>query len=333
MNRSTHTALVTGANSGLGFEAAAQLAEAGWGTVILACRSLDKAAGAKAALAERTGKDPFETLAVDTSEAASAHAACDELKRRGARIDLLLLNAGASGKDAAFNSDGVEITYASTLVGHHILALRAALDGLLSPHARIVIAGSEGARSNMPGMKVHDVAAIADEAFGGDRAAAIEALMRLEVPAQKKFNNMGEYVTAKLIVAWWAAATARRLPTGITVNAVSPGSAPGTGFVRDAPAAMRLLMVPLMKLFGSLMGMAGSTEEAAKRYLDAADRADDDTGHFYATAHRKKLVGPVGRQTWPEFFTDEASQEAALAALEKVTGVAWPADAQARASA
>ena len=34
------TALVTGANSGIGFEAAAQLAEAGWGKVIVACRTI-----------------------------------------------------------------------------------------------------------------------------------------------------------------------------------------------------------------------------------------------------------------------------------------------------
>ena len=45
------TALVTGANSGLGFEAAAQLAEAGYARVILACRTLAKAEGARRALA------------------------------------------------------------------------------------------------------------------------------------------------------------------------------------------------------------------------------------------------------------------------------------------
>ena len=44
-----NTALVTGANSGLGFEAAAQLAEAGYGRVILACRTLEKAETARQA--------------------------------------------------------------------------------------------------------------------------------------------------------------------------------------------------------------------------------------------------------------------------------------------
>ncbi len=323
-NYSVKTALVTGANSGLGFEAAAQLAEAGWGKVILACRSEDKAEAARARLIERTGKDPFSGLAVDTAEVASARAACDRLQERSERIDFLLLNAGASGKDQQYNSDGVEITYASTLIGHHVLTMRALEGGLLSAKARIVIAGSEGARGNMPGMPIHDIKEIATDRFSGDLVAAIEALCRLEVPSQAKFNNMQEYVTAKLLVAWWAAALARRLPAGMTANAVSPGAALATSFGRDANAMMRLLMMPIMKLIGPFMGMAGPIESAARRYLEAADFADDQTGHFYATAHRKKLVGPMGIQTWPAYFTDTPSQEAGFAAIVKLTGVGFP---------
>ncbi len=60
------------------------------------------------------------------------------------------------------------------------------------------------------------------------------------------------------------------------------------------------------------------------RYLDAADRRDDETGHFYATADRKKLVGPVGIQTWPEYFIDEPSQEAGFEAVVNLTGVGFP---------
>jgi NAD(P)-dependent dehydrogenase (short-subunit alcohol dehydrogenase family) len=327
MSRSEKTALVTGANSGLGFEAAAQLADDGWGRVILACRSVEKAETARTQLVERTGKDPFAVLAVDTSEAASAKAAAEELHERGEQIDFLLLNAGASGKDPSFNSDGIETTYASTLVGHHVLTMGALDHGLLTPNARIVIAGSEGARGNMPGMSVHDIGEIADKSFGGDRVAAIEALMKVEAPEQEKFVNMDEYVTAKLIVAWWAAALARKLPAGMTVNAVSPGANVATSFGRDAPAAMRLIMMPAMKLVGPVMGMNGSIDKGARRYLDAAEYTDDDTGHFYATAKRKKLVGPVGVQTWPEYFTDEDAQEAGFDAVVAVTGVDLPANA------
>ncbi|MFT7622437.1 MAG: NAD(P)-dependent dehydrogenase (short-subunit alcohol dehydrogenase family) [Myxococcota bacterium] len=321
MSKSNKTALVTGANSGLGFEAAAQLASDGWGTVILACRSVAKAEAAAAALTERTGKSVWQALAIDTSEVGSANAAADQLKERGVRIDFLLLNAGASGETARFNSAKQEITYASTLVGHHVLTMRALSDGLLASNARIVIAGSEGARGTIPGMPLHDISQIAKDSYDGDRVATIAALMKLETPGQKKFVNMGEYVTAKLIVAWWVAGLSSRLPAGTTVNAMSPGAAVGTSFGRNAPAAMRYIMMPMMKLLGPLLGMNGPTDKAARRYLDAAEFGDEINGQFWATAHEKKLVGPIGVQTSPAVFLDSTGHKAAFDAMVQVTGV------------
>ncbi len=326
-SKADKTVLVTGANSGVGFEAAAQLAEAGWGTVILACRSEAKGEAARKQLIERVGKDVFVTLVIDTAEVTSAHAAAEELMARGTFIDGLVLNAGASSADPRFNSDEVELTYASTLVGHHVLTLRLLQAGLLAEHARIIIAGSEGARGDLPGMKVHDIAALAEASFGGDMASAIVALSKLEV--QDKFVNMNEYVTAKLVVAWWASALARKLPEGMTVNAVSPGSAPGSNFVRGASFGMKV-MVTFMKALGPLLGMAGSLEPAARRYVDALNLGDDDTGHFYATAHPKKLVGPMGRQESPSFFADRKGHDAAFEALVRLTKVDAPMHAAAQ---
>ena len=98
----TKTALVTGANSGLGFEAAAQLAEAGYGRVILACRTLEKAEGAERQLAERVGTDPFETIAVDLSSIGSAEAASRQLIERGK------LNRRAFAECGAYCGEHVE---------------------------------------------------------------------------------------------------------------------------------------------------------------------------------------------------------------------------------
>lgn len=316
------TVLITGSNSGIGFEAAAQLAEAGWGNVILACRTEEKAEAARKLLVDRTGRDPFKVLAIDTSEVDSAVAASDKLLEDDIHIDFLLLNAGATGATPVFNSDGVEITWASNLVGHHVLAMRLLGDGLLTPSARIVIAGSEGARGTVPGMKVHDVEAVANDHHDGDRVAAIEALAKVRGPYS--FNSNNEYVSSKMVVAWWAAALSRKLPAGMTVNAVSPGSVPGTNFARNASWMVRLLMVPMMKIVGPLMGMAGSIESAAARYVVAADFGDDETGHFYASENRKKLVGPMVIQTWPEYFTDLTSQEAGFQAVVNLTKVPFP---------
>lgn len=322
------TVLITGANSGVGLEAAALLAEAGWGKVILACRTTQKAEAARAALVERTGKDPFTTLAIDTSERGSARSATDELARRGVSIDALVLNAGASGVEPQLNSSGIEITWASTLVGHHVLTLGLLERGLLSSDARIIIAGSEGARGNVPGMKLHDIPKLAEERFGGDQSKAIAALARQEV--QGSFQHMDEYVTAKLVVAWWAAALSRRLPRGMSINAVSPGSAPASNFGRSVGFGMTMMMVMMMmKLVGPLFGMAGSLKVAAQRYVDALEFDGDVTGHFFATAHRRKLVGPMDRQTWPERFADHDSQEAAFEAISELTATPYPAQAAA----
>lgn len=317
------TALVTGANSGLGLEAAAQLAEDGWGRVILACRTLGKANAARTKLVKRVGSDPFQILGIDTSEVGSADSAVADLRALGGTIDFLLLNAGASSKEPSYNADRVETTYASTLIGHHVLTMGALEHHLLCPDARIVIAGSEGARGNLPGMKVHDIAKIADEQFDGDRSAAISALARISLDEQKPFDNMNECVTAKTVVAWWAAALSRRLPNGMTVNAVSPGSNAGTSFARDMSRPMKL-MVGAMKTFGSLLGINMSVDKGARRYLDAADFGTDDTGHFFASEHKRKAVGPMAVQTWPDYFTDEESQEAALDAIVHLTGVEAP---------
>ena len=88
------TALVTGANSGIGFETVYQLASTGFSKVILACRTLEKGEEARKLLIERGSKDIFETLAVDVSEIESALIASDGLISKGHKIDLLILNAG-----------------------------------------------------------------------------------------------------------------------------------------------------------------------------------------------------------------------------------------------
>jgi len=320
-SRANQTVLVTGANSGVGFEAAAQLAEAGWGTVVLACRTEAKAEAAREQLVARVGKNVFVTLAIDTSEVASANAAADELEARGTFIDGLVLNAGASGAKPHYNHDGVEVTWASTLVGHHVLTMRLWAAGLLGDGARIIIAGSEGARGNLPGSKLLDIEGIAEAQFGGDMAAAIVALSKTAV--QSEFANMREYVTAKLVVAWWAGALARHLPAGMTVNAVSPGSAPSSNFGRSAGGSMRLMMGAL-KLIGPWIGMAASLEDAARRYVDALEFGPDETGLFFATAHPKRVAGPMGRQDSPAFFASRKGQEAAFEALVRLTRIGAP---------
>ena len=304
------TALVTGASSGLGFEAAAQLGERGYKTVIVTARNEAKASATQDGLTARTGLDIFETLVLDNDRLASVEEAANELARRGEKIDVLILNAGvAPNKDLVKTEDGLEATVSSTLVGHHLLTARLMEKGLLGSQARIVIAGSEAARGDVPTFHPADIAEFAAEHFEDDLEAAIEALIRMDTPAV--YDPSDVYATAKMFVAWWAAELARRLPAGMTVNAVSPGSTPGTDIVRNAPFYMKYIMLPILKL---IPGMAHSVEEGGGRYLEAIDYDNDVSGGFYASKP-KKMTGPLVR-----IQMDHLDNRAGQAALWSVTG-------------
>ena len=82
-----------------------------------------------------------------------------------------------------------------------------------------------------------DVAAFAAKHHQGDPTAAVEALVRSG--PNVKYEPNRAYADAKLIIAWWIAALARRLPSGMAVYAVSPGSAPDTKAVRNVGPALK----------------------------------------------------------------------------------------------
>ena len=237
-----------------------------------------------------------------------------ELVKRGRPVDFLLLNAGmVPGKKRVLTAAGVEAAQAP-LIGHHQLTAGLLRANLLSPNARIVIAGAEPARGDVPMFSYTDVAALAAKHHQGDRTAAVEALMRNG--PNVKYEPNRTYADAKLIIAWWAAALARRLPSGMAVYAVSPGSAPDTKAVRNAGPALKWLIIPIVNL---IPGMSQTPETAARRYLQASEFGTDVSGQFFASAP-KKLTGPIEAMRHPHLH-DRANQEAAWQAVVKVSGV------------
>ncbi|MCH8906705.1 MAG: SDR family NAD(P)-dependent oxidoreductase [Candidatus Heimdallarchaeota archaeon] len=296
-------ALVTGANSGIGFETAARLANEGFGKVILAVRSVEKGKVATTRLLKRVDKDVFEILVMDTSDSAKVHEAADQLEEIGSKIDLLILNAGMTPKKPnTLNDEGIEMTFASHIVGHHILTMRLLAADLLTSTARIVIASSEGSLGGAFGMKVADFDTIANEHFDGSLDKTMDAIMRYQAPYEGK--TMDIYVTTKTFSNWWAAVMSRKLPEGMVVNAISPGSVPATNYVKNAPFMMRRFLVPMMKYIGKYMGMAWKVEEGANRYYEAGHFEDDNTGHFYASKPGK-FTGPMEIQDKEHFLNKE----------------------------
>jgi NAD(P)-dependent dehydrogenase (short-subunit alcohol dehydrogenase family) len=326
LSDNTHrTALVTGASSGLGFEAAAQLAEAGYERVIITARTDAKADEAQAHLRSRTGGDPFETLTIDLDDHGSIAAAVETLAALGGKIDLLLLNAGiAPTKGVTRTAEGIEAIVAATLTGHHLLTMRLLGADLLSAEARIIMAGSEAARGDVPMFEPMDIDALATESFDGDREAAIGAVMRMDPPLE--YHGGNQYATVKMFAVWWAAELAEKLPPGMTVNVVSPGSTPDTNAVRNASFMMKRVMLPVLKI---VPGMSHTVETGAGRYLEAADFGPEQTGKFYASKP-KKMTGPLHEIQLDDSDLDGHDNVANRQALWNVTsevsgGVEYPA--------
>jgi len=307
-------ALVTGATSGLGYAAARLLAGEGWHEIIVTGRSLAGAQQAAAQLAAENKTAIFTPLELDLNDPVNVHSAVAALVKQGRPVDFLLLNAGlVPFKQRVLTATGVEASQAP-LIGHHQLTVGLLHANLVSPNARIVIAGAEPARGGVPMFKYTDLPEFAAQYHQGNRTAAVEALIRNGPNVKYVPNNT--YADAKLIIAWWTAALARRLPAGMAVYAVSPGGATATRVVRSAGPMLKYLFIPIVNL---IPGMNQTPETAAGRYIQASEFGTDVSGQFFASA-KGKFSGPMEVQRQPHLH-DRASQEAAWQAVVKVSGV------------
>ncbi|WP_308220556.1 SDR family NAD(P)-dependent oxidoreductase [Humibacter sp. RRB41] len=144
------TAVVTGANSGIGFFTAAALASAG-AHVVLACRNAERADAAARAIHARSAADGVaastEVLLLDTSSRASVAAAASQLADRD-RLDIVVANAGAvhPPRHREVTVDGDELVLGTNVLGH--FALLAGIMPALrrTPGARVVSLGSMATR-------------------------------------------------------------------------------------------------------------------------------------------------------------------------------------------
>ncbi len=147
---SGRTAVVTGANSGLGYETTKALAAAG-ARVIMACRTLTKAKGAQARLLEDLESldtpPEIEIELVDLASLESVDAFVARIFEQHQSLDLLINNAGVMATPPQLTDDGIEYQFACNHTGH--FALTAGLMPLLHDTAgsRVVAVSSLAARS------------------------------------------------------------------------------------------------------------------------------------------------------------------------------------------
>jgi NAD(P)-dependent dehydrogenase (short-subunit alcohol dehydrogenase family) len=139
------TAVVTGANTGLGYETAAALAAKG-AHVVLAVRNLDKGKAAADLISRATPDANVAIQELDLTSLDSIRAAADQLRSNHESIDLLINNAGVMMTPKSTTKDGFELQFGTNHLGHFALT-NLLLDRVLAvPGSRIVTVSSQGHR-------------------------------------------------------------------------------------------------------------------------------------------------------------------------------------------
>jgi NAD(P)-dependent dehydrogenase (short-subunit alcohol dehydrogenase family) len=148
------TAIVTGANVGLGYETALDLSGLGY-TVILACRNYEKAAVAKARILKQIPWAAVEVMVIDTSSLASVADFATAYTQRYATLDLLINNAGIMMVPYRITVDGFESQLATNYIGHFALTGRLLPLLLQTPGSRVVSLSSLAHRWSP--IRLHDL--------------------------------------------------------------------------------------------------------------------------------------------------------------------------------
>ena len=136
-DQSGRVALITGANSGIGLEAARMLAERG-AQVVLACRTRSKADTARASILNAAPTAEVALIDLDLSSIASVADAAAEFRRRFGRLDLLVNNAGVMATPHQRTVDGFELQFATNHLGHVALTAQLLPMLLATRQSRIV---------------------------------------------------------------------------------------------------------------------------------------------------------------------------------------------------
>src|SRR5216684_5879026 len=282
-------AVVTGANTGLGFETARVLAARG-ASVVLAVRDTEKG---KAAAARIAGTAPGATVTVqplDLTSLESIRAAAGELRAKHPRIDLLINNAGVMFPPRQTTPDGFELQLGTNHLGPF------ALTGLLLEQMLPV-----------PGSRVVTVSSLAHR---------VRARINFgDLQGERSYRRVAAYSQSKLANLMFTYELARRLPGAGTTIAVAahPGLA-GTELGRYTPAivAFSYARVSQTAAMGALPVLRAATDPGVLggQYYGP--------GGFLGARGYPELARSSGRSR------DTALQRRLWTVSEELTGVTFP---------
>jgi NAD(P)-dependent dehydrogenase (short-subunit alcohol dehydrogenase family) len=279
-------AVVTGANTGIGYEAARVLALGG-GRVVLACRSREKGEAAVARIAAEQPAGHAEFAALDLSDLVSVRAFAEGFARDNDRLDLLINNAGVMMCPESKTAQGFELQFGVNHLGHF------ALTGLLllllraTPNARIVTVSSMAHRS---GKMVFD-----DLHF-----------------ATRGYSAMGAYTQSKLANLLFTFELQRRLEAA-GADTIAVAAHPGwTSTDLQRHSWWVRALNPLFAM---------GPERGALPTLRAATAADVKGGEYYGPDGWREMKGDPTRVGTTESAKSLEDASRLWAVSEELTGV------------
>jgi len=282
-------AIVTGSNTGLGFETALALAKKEI-KVIMACRSIEKAETAKQDILRKVPGADLEILPVDLSSLSSVRNFAKNYRLKYSQLDLLINNAGILMPPYARTIDGFESQMGTNYFGHFLLT------GLLLD---III--------KTPGSRIVSLSSIAHKK--GE-------INFDDLHWEKKYSAMAAYRQSKLACLMFAYELQRRLEAR-DMKTISVAAHPGvsiTELVKHYPKWLMFVSSPFFSLF------THSPEKGALPTLYAALGTDVHGGDYFGPQGRSEMTGDPGKAQSTALSHNEDIAKQLWEVSEKLTG-------------
>ena len=292
-DQSSRIALVTGCNSGLGYETALAMTKKGL-KVVMACRNLDKAEAAKQQILAEVPNGDLEILRLDLSKQASVRKAADEFRRKHSRLDILVNNAGIMYPPYTKTEDGFECQMAVNCFGPFLFT--SLLLGLIpdTPASRITWLSSSAHKTGKINFD--------------------------DINFERNYSKIACYGQSKLACLMYALELDRKLKAAgkkLRSNSAHPGGAE-TNLSRN----MSPWILGLMK-YTILPFITHSAANGAVPTLEAALAPTAIGGQYYGPQGFLEMSGPSGIASMAKHAQDIKTSKKLWQISEQLTGASY----------
>ena len=281
------TAIVTGANSGIGLETARELARKN-AHVVLACRSEHKGAAALDDIRSSGSGAQVELQPLDLADLGSIERFAAGIRERHERLDILCNNGGVMVPPLGWTKDGFETQFGTNHLGHFALTGRLMPNLLAAPRARVVNVSSTAHRAgridfdNLDGKKSYGAIAF----YGQSKLANLLFTREL----QRRFEEAGANAVAAAAHPGWTA-------TNLQANA------------------------PLARMLNPLLSQAPPDGALPTLYAATADGVRGD--EYYGPRRMFEMWGPPKLAGKSARAQDDAVARRLWSRSEELTGVSY----------